>query len=180
MNPRLNPFLFRYDKLGGSQFFLNVFFAILSSLYISGIFLWADSPMVQEWSAFNPYSLLHIPLYGILTLLLTFSILPFNPKNVALHLLPIDPSHLHVNKILNNLRVLLIPGMIALGVAIADEIHQSFLPKRNASIIDVFLDLFGISLTLWFLFRIYRKELITQYLKNPVASGGVKTSSPFK
>ncbi len=36
--------------------------------------------------------------------------------------------------------------MIALLVAIADEIHQAYLPTRNASIIDVFLDIIGIVL----------------------------------
>jgi hypothetical protein len=53
-------------------------FSFLSIAYIAGIFLWADYPIVEELSAFNPYSLLHIPLYGILTLLLILSKLAFN------------------------------------------------------------------------------------------------------
>jgi VanZ family protein len=40
----------------------------------------------------------------------------------------------------------LIAGIIAFLVAIADEIHQAYLPTRNPSIIDVFLDIIGIIL----------------------------------
>ncbi|MCJ7784563.1 MAG: hypothetical protein MUP41_11570, partial [Desulfobacterales bacterium] len=36
----------------------------------------ADSPMVSELAQFNPYSILHIPVYGILTVLLFFSFMP--------------------------------------------------------------------------------------------------------
>jgi VanZ family protein len=49
---------------------------------------------------------------------------------------------------------LLIPGSIALVVAIADEIHQAYIPSRDASIIDVFLDIVGISLCLLLIKRI--------------------------
>ena len=52
---------------------MSIFFSILSAAYITGIFLFADSPVVSEAAPFNPYSLLHIPLYGILTFLLIFS-----------------------------------------------------------------------------------------------------------
>jgi len=49
----------------------------------------------------------------------------------------------------------LIAGLIALGVAIVDEIHQSFIPGRDASIIDVFLDLIGITFILFLFHQIY-------------------------
>ena len=39
-------------------------------------FIFADSSVVSTLAAFNPYSLLHIPLYGILTVLLIFSFMP--------------------------------------------------------------------------------------------------------
>jgi len=120
---------------------MSIFFSILSAAYIAGIFLLADSPMVSEAAPFNPYSLLHIPLYGILTILLVLSFRrkPSNPIN------PTNPSN-SIN--------LLIPGSIALVVAIADEIHQAYIPSRDASVTDVFLDIVGISLCLLLIKRI--------------------------
>lgn len=117
---------------------MSIFFSILSAAYITGIFLFADSPVVSEAAPFNPYSLLHIPLYGILTILLVLSFRrkPSNPIN------PTNPSNP------------LIAGLIALVVAIADEIHQAFIPSRDASVTDVFLDIVGISLCLLLIKRI--------------------------
>ena len=120
---------------------------ILSIAYIAAIFLWADSPVVSDLASFYPYSLLHIPLYGILTILLIFSFLPIklnyiNKKN-------------QINQ--RNQRNYFIVGLVALMIGIADEIHQSFIPTRDASIIDVFLDFIGISLAL-FLISKYKKR----------------------
>jgi VanZ family protein len=109
-------------------------FSILSIAYIFCIFFWADSPMVSTLAPFNPHSLLHIPLYGILTILLIFTVSPLNHFLTA--------------------------GLIALGVAIADEIYQSFLPSREASIIDIFLDLLGITFALFLIFWLYKKQKI--------------------
>ena len=47
-----------------------------------------------------------------------------------------------------------VAGIIALVVAIADEIHQAYIPSRNASIIDVLLDIIGIILCIVFVKRI--------------------------
>jgi VanZ family protein len=120
---------------------------ILSIAYIAAIFLWADSPVVSDLASFYPYSLLHIPLYAILTILLIFSFLPIklnyiNKKN-------------QINQ--RNQRNYFIVGLVALMIGIADEIHQSFIPTRDASIIDVFLDFIGISLAL-FLISKYKKR----------------------
>ena len=46
---------------------MNPFYAFLSAAYIFAIFFLADSGAVSQIGEFNPYSLLHIPLYGILT-----------------------------------------------------------------------------------------------------------------
>jgi hypothetical protein len=128
---------------------MNFFFSIFSVAYITGIFLFADSPIVSAVAPFNPYSLLHIPLYGILTFLLIFSkwssisinrgnsTNSTNPKNSINSMKPTNPI---------NSRNLFIAGLIALVVAIADEIHQAYVPGRHASIIDVFLDTIGIGL----------------------------------
>ena len=48
----------------------------------------------------------------------------------------------------------LIAGLIALVVAIADEIHQAYVPGRDASVTDVFLDIVGISICLLLIKRI--------------------------
>jgi len=121
---------------------MNVLFSILSIVYIASIFVFADSSMVSDAAQLNPYSLLHIPLYGILTFLLLLSIAPYrrkitnpiNPISSINSINPIDPINY------------LIAGLIAVGVAMADEIHQAYLPGRNASVIDVFLDSIGIIL----------------------------------
>lgn len=123
---------------------MNLFFSALSAAYIAGIFLFADSPVVSEVAPFNPYSLLHIPLYGILTVLLILSFSPFklkvineeNPRNAM------------------NPRNQLIAGLIALVVAIADEIHQAYIPSRHSSVTDVFLDFIGIILCVFLIRRI--------------------------
>ena len=136
---------------------MSILFTILSVAYVAGIFLWADSPIVEELSAFNPLSLLHIPLYGVLTLLLMFSKLTFeffNQTNQANSTSPINP----INPI--NPISFLIPGLIAFIVAIADEIHQAYIPGRDASIIDVILDLSGIVLVLIVIHQIRRKKVM--------------------
>jgi VanZ family protein len=229
---------------------MGIFFTILSIAYIAGIFLWADSPIVEELSAFNPYSLLHIPLYGILTILLILSRLRFsfvnekNQRNLPREM----PSLFHrgqinqvkvedklkvkvevqrnqtnqINQIdqrnqrdstspinlMNQMKVkvkvevkenpnnasnpsnsiaepkaevkvknnqtnqinqidqrnqtdqrnLLMAGLIAFIVAIADEIHQAFIPGRNASVIDVLLDLVGIVVVLIVVHQTKRKN----------------------
>jgi hypothetical protein len=148
----------------------QLLFSILSIAYIAAIFLLADSPVVSDIAPFNPYSLLHIPLYGILTFLLIFS-LPqrkkfvsiTNPTNPTNSTSPIDPKNStnsmsptnSINPINpRNPRNLLVAGLIALVVAIADEFHQAYIPSRDASVTDVFLDVIGIGLCLFLIHRI--------------------------
>jgi VanZ family protein len=119
---------------------MRIFFSILSIAYVAGIFLFADSSVVSTLSSFNPYSLLHIPLYGILTFLLIFSFVPMTQL----------PNYLITR--------FLVVGFIALIVAIADEIHQVYVPGREASITDVLLDLVGITLVLFFFFRLLKTK----------------------
>ena len=52
----------------------------------------------------------------------------------------------------------LLPGGIASVVAIADEIHQAYVPGRDASITDVLLDMVGIILVLFFFFRVLKTK----------------------
>jgi VanZ family protein len=127
----------------------QIFFSLLSICYIAAIFILAGSPIVRSLSLFNPYSLLHIPFYGILTLLLIFSFIPMTylPNNLM-------PRFIIV-------------GFIALAIAIADEIHQAYVPGRDASATDVLLDTLGISLVVFIIFRRYKKT--TQRRKNAMA-----------
>ena len=106
---------------------IRLFFLFLSVIYVAVIFLLAGSPIVSEISRFNPHSLLHIPLYGILAVLLYQSL--DKPGRIGFFL----------------------PGLIALVVGIGDEINQLFTPGREASATDVMLDLAGICLFLFFL-----------------------------
>lgn len=137
---------------------MRLIFTFLSIVYIAGIFLWADSHMVSVLAPFNPYSLLHIPLYGILTVLLIFSFFPLKFKrNDSNDLNDLnEPNDLNASLPIR----FIIPGVISLIVAIADEIHQSFIPTRDASVIDVFLDAVGIVLILFLIVQLYKKKKI--------------------
>jgi len=131
---------------------MRIFFSILSIAYIAGIFLFADSSVVSTLAAFNPYSLLHIPLYGILTVLLIFSFMPLTQlPNYSLN------QRNQINQ-RNQKNFYLLPGGIASVVAIADEIHQAYVPGRDASITDVLLDVVGIILVLFFFFRLLKTK----------------------
>jgi VanZ family protein len=142
---------------------MRIFFSILSVAYIAGIFFFADSSVDSTLASFNPYSLLHIPLYGILTVLLIFSFLPLRSKSNVLNE-PNDPNVQHIHALTHpriyastHLRLLTV-GFIALIVAIADEIHQAYVPGRDASITDVLLDMVGIILVLFFFFRVLKTK----------------------
>jgi len=127
---------------------MRLLFAILSIAYIAGIFLFADSSVVSDFSSINPYSVLHIPLYGILTVLLIFSFMPLKFNSIN----PTNPIKL--------IKRFLVVGLIALVVAIADEIHQVYIPGRDASFTDVLLDFVGITLVLFFAFRLLKTRAV--------------------
>jgi len=125
---------------------MRILFSILSIVYIGSIFLLAGSPFISKIATFNIFSLLHIPLYGVLTVLLIFSIIPF--KN--------SPNNQINQK--NQTNRFLFAGLIALGIAVADEIHQAYIPGREASSTDVLLDFVGIALVLFFTFRLLKTK----------------------
>ncbi|MGQ9646966.1 MAG: VanZ family protein [Thermodesulfobacteriota bacterium] len=117
----------------------------------------ADSPMVDGVAVFNPLSLLHIPLYGILTLFLILSFSP--PKKKVCN--PTDPGE-STNS--TNPTGLWIAGIIALTVAVADEVHQAYLPTRNASTLDVFLDIIGIIVCVFLVLRFRNKSRFINFI----------------
>ena len=105
---------------------MNPLFTILSAAYIFGIFFLADSPAVSQIGEFNPHSLLHIPLYGVLTGLLLLAVASKPGTNFAIR------YHL--------------AAWIAVTVGILDEYYQAFIPSREGSVGDVFLDIMGVIL----------------------------------
>ncbi|MDI6761780.1 MAG: VanZ family protein [Thermodesulfobacteriota bacterium] len=111
---------------------MNRVFSIMAVAYILGILvlprLIPETAMVRIW---NPYSLLHVPLYGALMVLLTFAFLPRLVDSKPFSFRPFS---------------LLLPGGIASLVGILDEVNQASIPHRDASITDVFLDVAGIFL----------------------------------
>ncbi|MDP2971430.1 MAG: VanZ family protein, partial [Deltaproteobacteria bacterium] len=137
---------------------MRILFSILSIAYIASIFLLVGSSIVSYLSVFNPYSLLHIPLYGILALLIVFSFVPFKFNYFKQGKSYIQRFNNPMTHLPNNLMPrFIIAGFIALIVAIADEIYQAYLPNRNASATDVLLDLAGIALVLFLIHRLYNK-----------------------
>ena len=111
---------------------MNAFFTFISAAYIFAIFFLADSGAVSRIGEFNPYSLLHIPLYGILTLLILLSLCTGRGKYTP--------------------RRLIAGGFLVGIVGALDEFHQTFIPSREGSWGDVLLDVLGIGIAL-FLFR---------------------------
>jgi VanZ family protein len=107
---------------------MNPFFTFLSAAYILGIVYLAGSPLVSQIAEFNPYSLLHIPLYGILAILL---LLAFASK----------PQTSHTSRYS-------VAALLAIAVAAVDEYLQSFIPTREGSMGDVLLDILGIALVM--------------------------------
>lgn len=114
---------------------MRLFFASLSACYIFLIFFLADSQVVNHLSHFNPFSLLHIPLYGVLALLI-FPALQARNKPIA------KTSYL-------------LTALIAGTVGIMEETYQSLLPHREAAAGDVLLDLGGIAVALFIIKRAY-------------------------
>jgi len=107
---------------------MNPFFTFLSAAYIFCIVYLAGSPLVSRIAEFNPYSLLHIPLYGILTILLLLA-LASKPQTSRTSRYSMAAS-------------------VAIAVGAVDEYYQSFIPNRDASMGDVLLDILGVVLVM--------------------------------
>lgn len=172
---------------------LNLIFIVLSAMYIGAIFLLSDSPMVSNMAKFNPYSLLHIPLYGILTGILILSISPVGnlrkKSKTQIHsnnlgwqsknkiILNNSNSQLRESIILDLLGVqhsrifpdFVLAGLIASITAVLDEIHQKYLPNRDGSLSDVLLDMVGIAISIILGKQLYKnRNLIILKEKNSI------------
>ena len=109
---------------------INSYISIVSVvLYVFSIFFCADSPIVSQIGVLNPYSLLHVPLYGFLTFLLLRAF--------------------GWDKKPNYRSYYALTAFLAVGIAVLDELNQCGIPNRQASVTDVFLDAVGVSLALF-------------------------------
>jgi len=141
----------------------NLLFAVLSAAYIAAIFLFADSPAVSTVADYNPFSLLHIPLYAVLTLLIILSLLPLSRFRLLRDRVPAGsdgpgtPPYFHI---IARSR-LLIAGWVSVAVAGVDEYYQSFIPTRKASLTDVLLDAVGIALVVLLALRCIKWHKLT-------------------
>ena len=138
---------------------MRILFSILSLFYIAAIFILAGFPVAHTLSQFNPYSLLHIPLFGILAFLLIFSMVPI-PWGFKVSIQPGSDTRRLPSEETKDLKLrFLIAGAIALVVAIFDEIHQLYVPGRNGSAMDVVLDLVGIAIALLLCSRLFKARI---------------------
>jgi hypothetical protein len=143
---------------------MRILFSLLSLFYIASIFILAGFPVVHTLSAFNPYSVLHIPLYGILAFLLVFSMVPITQRFKDASIQPSGGStgSRPIGTVGLGLRFFM-AGAIALAVSIFDEIHQLSVPWRESSVSDVALDMMGIALALLLCFVLFK----TRFLNRP-------------
>jgi len=144
-----------------SQIVIRILFSILSFFYIAAIFILAGSPVVETLSEFNPYSLLHVPLYGIMTLLLVFSMVPISRgfKDGAIQ--PgSDSTRPRSRDTADPTFRLLLAGGIAWAVGIFDEVHQLYVPGRDGSVTDVALDMVGIAIALLLCFWLFKTRVL--------------------
>ncbi len=112
-------------------------FLLLSLLYISGLFYLsslpgsATGPNTLFWRFVSNVS--HIPLFGGFgfCIAMTFRDWPWPPRAL---------------------------GTLGIGLAysIFDEYHQSLVPGRTMSVLDIGLDLVGLAGALWMLWRLSR------------------------
>lgn len=118
-------------------------FALLSTLvivYISSIpdqSLWGNGALCERII----FNLAHIPAYALLSFLWLKSFAGSTSRN---HIIT---------------RSFILGGLVLF--AISDEFHQSFVPGRSASFMDIGLDFIGIILGLW-AFKIFNTLSISQ------------------
>jgi membrane protease YdiL (CAAX protease family) len=140
---------------------MRILFSFLSLFYVAAIFILAGSPVVETLSEFNPYSLLHIPLYGILAILLVFSVVPIaRGFKDGSNQLRSDSTRPRSRGTVDLKLRFLVAGAIAWVVGIFDEVHQLSVPGRDASAGDVALDMVGIAIALLLCFILFKTRVL--------------------
>jgi len=145
---------------------MRILFSLLSLFYIASIFILAGSPLADTLSEFNPYSLLHIPLYGILAFLLIFSMVPITRRSKEAPIQPSSDSTGPRSKgTLDLVPRLFVAGAITLAVGLFDEVHQLSVPGREGSASDVVLDMVGIAIALLLCFVLFKTRVLNRPTK---------------
>ena len=142
---------------------MRILFSLLSLFYIACIFILAGSPLVHTLSRFNPYSLLHIPLYGMLAFLLIFSMVPVTQGFKEASVQAYSHSTRLRSRGTAGLKFrLFVAGAIAFAVGIFDEVHQLSVPGRQGSVSDVALDTVGIAIALLLCFWLFKSRALNK------------------
>lgn len=123
-----------------NKYLLLAIFSTLLIIYMSSIpdnTLWGNGSLSEQIIS----NLAHIPAYALLTFLWLKSFTGTESKDSIIAF------------------SLILSGLVLF--AFADEIHQSFVPGRTASFMDIGIDLIGILLGLWAfkLFVMFTKEM---------------------
>ena len=140
---------------------MTILFSLLSLFYIASIFILAGSPVTESLSEYNPYSLLHIPLYGILAFLLALSIVPVRRRPQNRSIQQDDGLTMPAVKKRASLKLrLFVVGVVSLVVGSLDEVHQLYIPGRDGSIIDIGLDIVGIAVALVLFFGLFKTGVL--------------------
>ncbi|KAA9027804.1 VanZ family protein [Niallia endozanthoxylica] len=122
---------------------LKILLRLFPFIYIVTIWVMSSMPdnaVVElpdsEWDA-NIKESLHLIEFGILYVLLVLALLTFKGLTAKRNIILI---------------------IIASLYGIIDEIHQSFVPYRSATIIDVVKDITGVLVASWILYGAYQKK----------------------
>ncbi len=122
---------------------LKILLRLFPFIYMVAIWIMSSMPdnaVVElpdsKWDA-NIKESLHLIEFGILYVLLVFALLTFKGLTTKRNIILI---------------------IIASLYGIIDEIHQSFVPYRSATMIDVIKDITGVLVASWILYGAYHKK----------------------
>lgn len=109
---------------------------LLPVLLWAGFIFWVSSLPGYDIPPLFPYQdvIFHIVVYAILGVLIIRALRTYCPK-------------------LHNFRYIYFTFLVCLIYAIGDEFHQSFIPYREATIVDVWFDSLGSGIGIWFWFN---------------------------
>lgn len=129
----------KITSLGG--FMGKIALRILPVLYMVAIFVMSSMPSdavveLPRWDGIIKESL-HLVEFGILYVLLVLAMLTFKGLTGKINLILI---------------------LIACLYGASDEIHQSFVPYRSATIIDLVKDVIGVLVASWVMYGAYQKK----------------------
>lgn len=136
------------ENVKGDFYIVKWGLRVLPLLYM--IFIWVLSSMPanavvelpsSKWDGWIKESL-HLVEFGLLYVLLVLALLTFTSLTPKLNLLCI---------------------VIASLYGLLDEVHQSFVPARSATLIDLVKDVIGVLAAAWLLTNAYKKKRFPRF-----------------